>query len=109
MNSDSRSIFPVERSSAYSPATSFWQIAPLVEFQYVKTGSPSAAESRSITGWVRSIRTGGLIGSGRRGRGISATVVFGISIVSDDADWIMVANAAITKTKARLAPGLSDH
>jgi hypothetical protein len=45
--------------------TSFWQIEPLVEFQYVITGSPSAAESRSITGCVRSIRTGGLDAMGR--------------------------------------------
>ena len=36
--------------------TSFWQMDPLVEFQYVITGSPSAAESLSITGCVRSIR-----------------------------------------------------
>src|SRR6476619_3373611 len=59
MNSDSRSSLPVERKRAYKPATSFWQMAPLVEFQYVKTGSPSSAERRSMTGCVRSMRMGG--------------------------------------------------
>ena len=33
MNSESRSSLPMERTSAYRPATSFWQMAPLVEFQ----------------------------------------------------------------------------
>jgi hypothetical protein len=50
--------------------TSFWQIDPLVEFQYVITGSPSADESFLITGCVRSIRTGGLDATGRLGCGM---------------------------------------